>query len=151
MIPDATNTMVAMSDPTVANAADALVQLSGDGYSNDEMEAASAMLELARSSAPPTVPSGPSDASGYDSDASTIGFPTPPAGATTSMSSPLYDDDDRTPAEMGLIPFSPRFYETPERRLNGTGRSIPSGYHAMPDGTIMSDDAHISGDGYYVV
>ena len=51
--------VLAMSDPDAADAADALVQMSGDGYSNDEMEAASAMLELARSSAPPTVPSRP--------------------------------------------------------------------------------------------
>ena len=71
--------------------------LGGAGYTDAEMTAANAMIELAQSGAPATVPSGPSDASGYDSDASTVGFPTPPPGATVSPGSPLYDDDDRTP------------------------------------------------------
>jgi len=62
-------------------------------------------MQLSQSGAPPTVPSGPSNASGYVSDASTVGFPTPPPGANVSPGSPLYDDDDRTPAEMGLVPF----------------------------------------------
>lgn len=31
------------------------------------------------------------------------------------------------------------------------GSGIPNGFHVMPDNTIMSDNAHIYGDGYYVV
>ena len=50
-----------------------------------------------------------------------LGFPTPPPGANVSPGSPLYDDDDRTPAEMGLVPFSPRYYETPDRDMQGMG------------------------------
>ena len=98
--------------------------LGGAGYTDAEMTAANAMIELAQSGAPATVPSGPSDASGYDSDASTVGFPTPPPGATVSPGSPLYDDDDRTPAEMGLVPFSPRYYETPDHQVERTTQML---------------------------
>ena len=94
--------------------------LGGMGYNDAELTAAAAMLELAQSGAPPTVPLGPSDASGYDSDASTVGFPSPPQGVL-SPGSPMYDDDDRTPAEMGIVPFSPRYYETPGRDMHGNG------------------------------
>ena len=89
-----------------------------------KMTATNAMVELAQSGAPPTLPSGPSDGSGYDSDASTVGFPTPPPGTSVSPGSPLYDNDDRTPAEMGLIPFSPRYYETPDRHVRGAGLTV---------------------------
>ena len=106
--------MVALSDNDIL----------GAGYNDAEMTAANAMVELAQSGAPVTGSSGPSDASGYDSDASTVGFPTPPQGATVSPGSPLYDNDDRTPAEMGLVPFSPRYYETPDRHMRGAGLTV---------------------------
>ena len=67
-----------------------------------------------------------------------------------SPNSPLYDDDDRTPAEMGLVPFSPRFYET-EDEVDGSGAGIPEGFHRMPDGTVMADSEHLVGSGYLVV
>ena len=31
------------------------------------------------------------------------------------------------------------------------GSGIPDGYHVMPDGQLMSDDAHMYGEGYYTV
>ena len=47
------------------------------------------------------------------------------------------------------------FSEDSEVTQPGTGgvdgSGIPNGFHVMPDNTIMSDDAHIYGDGYYVV
>ena len=47
------------------------------------------------------------------------------------------------------------FSEDSEATQPGTGgvdgSGIPNGFHVMPDNTIMSDDAHIYGDGYYVV
>ena len=112
------------SDTLPSRADDFIDNLGGSGYTEAEMTAANAMLQLSQSGAPPTVPSGPSNASGYDSDASTVGFPTPPPGANVSPGSPLYDDDDRTPAEMGLVPFSPRYYETPDRHMRGAGLTV---------------------------
>ena len=46
------------------------------------------------------------------------------AAIAVILTSPLYDNDDRTPAEMGLIPFSPRYYETPDRRMRGAGLTV---------------------------
>jgi hypothetical protein len=119
--------------------------LSGMGTTDEELTAATAMLELAQSGAPPTVPSGPSDASGYDSDASTVGFPTPPQGVTISPGSPLYDDDDRTPAEMGLVPFSPRFYETPDRDNDMSGE----GYLSYPGEGLVKDGLSYVGNAMF--
>ena len=34
---------------------------------------------------------------------------------------------------------------------NTTGSGIPDGYHTMPDGQVMLDDAHMYGEGYYIV
>ena len=34
---------------------------------------------------------------------------------------------------------------------NTAGSGIPDGYHTMPDGQLMLDDAHMYGEGYYTV
>ena len=93
-------------------------------------DAAAAMIALANTTAPgataAVAPAAASDASGYNSD-DTIGFPSPPPGGLAPQGSPVNDDDDRTPAEMGMVPFSPRFYETPDEDMGGDG--VTGGAH----------------------
>ena len=93
-------------------------------------DATAAMIALANTTAPGATvvvaPAAASDASGYNSD-DTIGFPSPPPGGLAPQGSPVNDDDDRTPAEMGMVPFSPRFYETPDEDMGGDG--VTGGAH----------------------
>ena len=41
--------------------------------------------------------------------------------------------------------------ETDVAQENTAGSGIPDGYHIMPDGQLMLDDAHMYGEGYYIV
>eukprot|EP01044_Picomonas_judraskeda_P007182 COSAG03_NODE_759_length_5968_cov_39.290169_3_plen_135_part_00 len=43
-------------------------------------------------------------------------------------------------AEMGLIPFSPRYYETPDRHMRGAGLTVAgSGLFSYPGEDLISD------------
>ena len=50
-------------------------------------------------------------------------------------------------AEMGLIPFSPRYYETPDRHMRGAGLTVAgSGLFSYPGEDLISDGlSHLAG------
>ena len=69
--------------------------------------------------------------------------------ASTAFKHLAFTDPSRDSIGIFGSPGTPTSFDSDAIQPGGSG--APEGYHYMPDGTLMADAAHLTGEGYYVL